>query len=139
MSAPAQASTSTAKPATSSTAQSTNSNDPRLSGIVSNVVALVQNRTPPTTANILSYAVEIMQNVERFVGLTGDQKSQVLQSAITTIINGSNLPPLEKEALQTLASVILPEFSRIVCLASKGILDINKKIEAACSNCWGKC
>lgn len=137
--APVQAPVSSATPASSSPATSNNATDPRLSGIVANVIALVQNRSPPTTGNILSYAVEIMQNVERFTGLTGDQKLQVLQAAINTIIKDSNLNPLEKEALQTLVVTILPEFSKIVCLAAKGLLDINQKIEAACKNCWGKC
>lgn len=138
--APVQASTSSTVPASSSsTAASSNVTDPKLNGIVANVIALVQNKSPPTTGNILSYAVEIMQNVERFTGLTGDQKLQVLQAAIGTIIRDSSLNPLEKEALQTLVATILPEFSKIVCLAAKGLLDINQKIETACKNCWGKC
>jgi len=125
--------------ASSSADQSKNASDPRLDGIVANVVALIQNKSPPSTLNILSYAVEIMQIIERFTGLSSDQKLQVLQSAITVIINGSSLPALEKEALQVLVSTIMPEFSRIVCLAAKGILDINKKIESACKACCSKC
>lgn len=131
--APSQASS------VSSASKTENTIDSRLNGIVANVVALVQNRSPPTTSNILNYAIEIMQNVERFTGLTGDQKLRVLQSAITIIIRDSNLSALEKEALQALVSTMLPEFSKIVCLASKGILDINKKIESACKSCWKKC
>lgn len=130
-------SASAAQPTQAPSANS--ASDSRLNGIVANVVALIQNRSPPSAANILSYAVEIMQNVEKFTGLSGDQKLQVLQSAINVIINDSSLPPLEKEALQTLVSTLLPEFARIVCLAAKGILDINKKIESACKACCQKC
>jgi len=127
------------QPASSSANPTSPASDPRLNGIVANVVALIQNRTSPSAVNILGYAVEIMQIIERFTGLTGDQKLQVLQSAISVVINDSGLPQLEKDALQTLVATILPEFSRIVCLAAKGILDINKKIESACKTCCSKC
>lgn len=122
-----------------SAAQSTGVSASQLSEIITNVIALVQNRTTPSVGNILSYAIEIMQNVEKFAGLTSAQKLQVLQSAIGTIINNSSLGVAEKEALQLLVPTLLPEFAKIVCLASKGILAINQKIENSCKACCSKC
>jgi hypothetical protein len=110
-----------------------------LSAIINQVVGLVSQHSTPSVGNLLSFAVEAMQIIENVPQLIGAQKLQVLLTVVNIIIQQSSLSPPEQTALMSLSSFLIPSFASIVCAASKGIYNINQKVEAGCSSCWGKC
>lgn len=86
-----------------------------------------------TTSNILIVISDIMQIVEKYNGLNGLDKKNIVLNLITSQLNSSNKLSLEeKTSLLLIVSTIAPTFIDTIISATNGKFNLNKNYFCCC-------
>jgi hypothetical protein len=84
--------------------------------------------------SIISYTTRVMEFVEGYKTLTGDQKKKLVVNTIMGAIEKSSMSAEDKKFIAT----FLPTFIDTVILASKGILELNVVKQCCSTGPFGK-
>lgn len=92
-----------------------------------------------SSSDIIIFAVQGMQVVERYPQLTGPEKKQYVIRLAKRIVNDlSKIEESERAALLLAIDMLLPSMIDQVVAASRGQLDLNK-IGKRCGSFWRGC
>jgi hypothetical protein len=102
-----------------------------------NDVKNILNGETISLVNISSLVINLMQSVEKINGLTGEEKKSLVIQVLKYTIEHSELPLAEKQILDKLCDILIPETINIIISAVKNEYDLNK-IKSSCFSCF-KC
>jgi hypothetical protein len=102
-----------------------------------NDVKNILNGETISLVNISSLIINLMQSVEKINGLTGEEKKSLVIQVLKYTIEQSELPLPEKQILDKLCDILIPETINIIISAVKNEYDLNK-IKSSCFSCF-KC
>lgn len=94
-----------------------------------------------TVGNLVAFIVLTMEVVEKYKGLNGLQKKQMVLYVCDRVVVDSDHPEELKEGIQTVIATVGPNVIDALIFASKGklILNAKKKFKKRISDMFKKC
>lgn len=86
--------------------------------------------------NLVPTCIEAATEIEKFVGMKGKEKLDILQQALKLALKESNMDTLRKEEIIHTIDTVVPVVVQAAILASKS--PIIAQVQATCVACWKK-
>ena len=99
----------------------------------------VINTKSISSITLITLTNKLIQIVEKYKELTGNQKKMLVLDTLTKIINENITDDLEKQELLTLITILLPKIIDTVVSAINGHMKFNKDIKPSCFSSLFQC